>query len=260
MRAAGLAVEFWDAEQAAHHTHSSRFLGGLLYKEHGQVWAAKLAVAIADIARCSGVNIQTQTRVEAVESNREHLIVQTARGQIQAKFVIHATNAAARQLRPLLKAWITPVRGQVVITEPVAQLWDFGWLTNHGYEYCLQRADGRIVLGGMRWRSPSEEWNVENDSQVEPAVSQGLRAFLPNSFEALRHVQIEQEWTGIMGFSPDDNPLVGELPGYPGEYLMAGYTGHGMSIAFGAGKAIAQMIQGQETELPPSFSPARFLG
>ena len=110
----------------------------------------------------------------------------------------------------------------------------------------------------MRWRSPTQEWNVEDDHQLEPFVSQGLREFLLNYFEALPNVQIEQEWTGIMGFSPDDNPLIGELPGYPGEYIMAGYTGHGMSIAFGAGKAIALMIEGQEPELPDSFSPARF--
>ena len=62
-----------------------------------------------------------------------------------------------------------------------------------------------------------------------------------------------------MGFSPDDNPLVGALPGYPGEYIIAGYTGHGMPSAFGAGKAIAEMIQGREPNLPASFSPTRFL-
>jgi glycine/D-amino acid oxidase-like deaminating enzyme len=61
-----------------------------------------------------------------------------------------------------------------------------------------------------------------------------------------------------MGFSPDDPPLVGELPAYPDEYIMDGYTEHGMSIAFGASKALAQMITGQEPELPDSFSPARF--
>ncbi|CAN1212403.1 hypothetical protein TUMEXPCC7403_19500 [Tumidithrix helvetica PCC 7403] len=30
------------------------------------------------------------------------------------------------------------------------------------------------------------------------------------------------------------------------------------SYAFGAGKAIAEIIKGQETDLPISFSPARF--
>jgi sarcosine oxidase subunit beta len=61
-----------------------------------------------------------------------------------------------------------------------------------------------------------------------------------------------------MEFSPDDNPLIGELPSYPSEYVMAGYTGYGMPIAFGTGQAIAQMIIGQEPKLPDSLSPKRF--
>ncbi|MBD1999308.1 FAD-binding oxidoreductase [Leptolyngbya sp. FACHB-541] len=257
MREAGFDVQLWDKELAMHHTQSSRFLGGFLYKEHAQVWAAKLVVAIARAAMQNGANILTGTQVEAVEQSRNGLIVHTPRGEIRAKFVVHATNAYARHLRPVLRDLIVPVRGQVIVTAPVPPLWNFDWITNHGYEYCLQRPDGRIVLGGMRWRSPSHEWNIEDDSQVEPSVSAGLRAFLPDHFEALRNVQVQGEWTGIMGFSPDDNPLVGELPGYPAEYIIAGYTGHGMPIAFGAGRAIAQMITGQKPELPLSFSPAR---
>lgn len=205
----------------------------------------------------NGVNIQTGTHVEAVERGQNGLIVRTSRGEIRAKFVVHATNVYARHLRPILKDLIVPVRGQVIVTEPVPPVWNFDWITNHGYEYCLQCPDGRIVLGGMRWRSPLHEWNIEDDSQIEPAVSEGLRAFLPNHFEALRNVQVQGEWTGIMGFSPDDNPLVGELPGYPGEYIIAGYTGHGMPIAFGAGRAIAQMIAGEQPELPLSFWSTR---
>ncbi|MBD1866738.1 FAD-binding oxidoreductase [Cyanobacteria bacterium FACHB-471] len=257
MQEAGLDVQFWDKEEAIGHTGSSRFLGGLLYKEHAQVWAAKLVGAIARVAMQNGANIQTGTSVGAVEQSQSGLIVRTPRGEIRAKFVVHATNAYVRHLRPVLKDLIIPVRGQVMVTEPVPPLWNFDWITNHGYEYCLQRPDGRIVLGGMRWRSPTHEWNIEDDRQIEPAVSEGLRTFLPDHFEALRNVQIGQEWTGIMGFSPDDNPLVGELPGYPGEYIIAGYSGHGMPIAFGAGRAIAQLITGQQPQLPLAFSSAR---
>ena len=39
-----------------------------------------------------------------------------------------------------------PVRNQVIITEPAPRLWNFGLSTNHGYEYFMQRPDGRIVL------------------------------------------------------------------------------------------------------------------
>lgn len=34
-------------------------------------------------------------------------------------------------------------------------------------------------------------------------------------------------WSGIMGFTADDQPFIGELPGCTGQFVAAGYTGHG---------------------------------
>ena len=75
-------------------------------------------------------------------------------------------------------------------------------------------------------------------------------------------LRIEQEWVGIMGFTPDRNPLVGPLvvSRPPGEFIAAGYTGHGMPVAFLAGRNIADMLYGRESDvpLPEEYSPARF--
>jgi glycine/D-amino acid oxidase-like deaminating enzyme len=161
---------------------------------------------------------------------------------------------------PPLDGVIVPVRGQVVVTEPVDPMWPFGLSTNFGYEYWLQRPDGRIVLGGMRWITPTREEGTDDDTVIEPAVSQRLRAFLPAHFPALANVRVEHEWTGIMGFTPDRAPLVGPLPGSPGEYLAAGFHGHGMPMTFYAARAVAEMTAGREPEIfvPEAFLPARF--
>lgn len=37
--------------------------------------------------------------------------------------------------------------GQVVLTKPVPPLWNFGMGSNYGYEYFMQRPDGRILVG-----------------------------------------------------------------------------------------------------------------
>ena len=91
-------------------------------------------------------------------------------------------------------------------------------------------------------------------------MSAGLREFLPKHFPALAGIRVEHEWTGIMGFTPDRAPLVGPVPGSPGEYLAAGFHGHGMPMAFYAAKAVAEMIAGREPEVfvPEAFLPARF--
>jgi glycine/D-amino acid oxidase-like deaminating enzyme len=45
-----------------------------------------------------------------------------------------------------------------------------------------------------------------------------------------------------MGYSNDEFPYVGALPEKPGQYLCAGFTGHGMPQIFLSAKAVASMI------------------
>jgi glycine/D-amino acid oxidase-like deaminating enzyme len=73
-------------------------------------------------------------------------------------------------------------------------------------------------------------------------------------------IAVEDEWIGIMGFTPDRNPLVGPLTHRPGQYILAGYTGHGMPVAFLAGRNIAEMICGvaSEVPLPAAYAPSRY--
>lgn len=36
---------------------------------------------------------------------------------------------------------------QLIMTTPMPELWNFGLSSNYGYEYFMQRPDGRILLG-----------------------------------------------------------------------------------------------------------------
>lgn len=47
----------------------------------------------------------------------------------------------------------------------------------------------------------------------------------------------------VMGYSYDTHPQVGEVPGKPGQYICAGFNGHGMPAVFLSAKGVAQMIQ-----------------
>jgi gamma-glutamylputrescine oxidase len=254
-----LPFAWWDAADCAARTHSPSFQGGLFNPQGGQLWPAKLVFGIAEQALKLGANIYTQTQALSVKRDSNGLSVETSRGTLQAESVIYATNAWTRKLLPELDSILTPVRGQVILTAPAPALWPFGLVTDFGYEYFIQRPDGRIILGGMRPRSSTQELGVDDDSTIHPQVSQGLREFLPQHFPALKNIAIEQEWTGIMGWTPDLNPLVGPLPNRPHEYIAAGYSGHGMPITFGAGQSLAKLIANQPTSILEAFSPARYL-
>jgi glycine/D-amino acid oxidase-like deaminating enzyme len=60
-----------------------------------------------------------------------------------------------------------------------------------------------------------------------------------------------------MGYSCDKLPRLGPIPGKPGMFIMAGWTGHGMAQIFLAAKGMADMIVNDVpyhgTELPRVF-------
>jgi len=60
-----------------------------------------------------------------------------------------------------------------------------------------------------------------------------------------------------MGYTADSLPHIGEVPGKTGQYILAGFNGHGMPLIFLAAKGIAVMIGDgktyEETGMPRLF-------
>ena len=57
-----------------------------------------------------------------------------------------------------------------------------------------------------------------------------------------------------MGYTDDGFPYIGEVQGKSGQYICAGFNGHGMSQIFLSAKAVAAMVvegkHGQDAGLP----------
>ncbi|MDP2641023.1 MAG: FAD-dependent oxidoreductase [Candidatus Yanofskybacteria bacterium] len=254
----GYPVELWGAEEVERKLKSypGVFAGGLFNPAGAQWNPAAFTYALAERAEEAGAVFHFRTRVLRVEQAQSGFHVMTSAGVFPAKRVVYANNAWAGRLGV---ERITPVRGQALVTEPAPSMWDFGASTVPGAAaYWLQLPNGKIVLGGLRSLSPSKEVGEFNEEQLHPAVSAGLRSFLRHHFPALQDLQIEAEWTGIMGFSPDGNPLVGELQ--PGVWILGGYSGHGMPVILSAAEALAALIAGKEPQIPipQAYRPDRF--
>ncbi len=140
----------------------------------------------------------------------------------------------------------------------------------------------------MRNLVESQEYNSDDPTTLDPVVRAAMHAYIPKHFgpaiaaAAGAHdtcnegdakndptlsfnstFEVESEWIGILAFTPDRCPLVGPLPKHtrPNEFILAGYTGHGMPIAFLAGRNIADMIRGEDLPSPyvyEAFHPSRF--
>ncbi|KAF9224266.1 FAD dependent oxidoreductase [Gyrodon lividus] len=215
--------------------------------------------------------------------NREY-VLSTPRGSVTCSRVVHATNGHVSHLLPFLAGpdGVVPVRGQVLATMASVgpeQIKTNGWGGNEGFEYWFPRPVGDtnenplIILGGGREAaSPDFELYMDDDSICNQKVGETLRAFLPAVFEGRfeQGKDPEMEWTGIMGYTLMGDPFVGPVDKlfqggaaeYKGQYIAAGYTGHGMPRAFGCAEVIAQMIISELTNKDwkqPEWLPTRYL-
>lgn len=211
--------------------------------------------------------VYTWTPVERISSDSNTL--HTSRGDVKAKYIIHATNGYASHLLPQLAgpSGVVPTRAQcrsiVPTKSPAAAepLWEMGFDINDGYEYLQQRpSDGAdantappCIFGGGRWASKNKEFGEADDAVLNPDVSSALQGILPAlfpvNFDASTTPSLE--WTAVMGWTKTNDPFVGPVLDpkgavVPRQYIAAGYSGHGMTRAFSCAEVVADMICAQE--------------
>jgi glycine/D-amino acid oxidase-like deaminating enzyme len=119
------------------------------------------------------------------------------------------------------------------------------------------------MFGGGRSYASGAGLGVSDDSSIDPPAAEYLRREI-NVVLDLQHDESEleasYEWSGIMGFSRDELPWVGEvseevgLGGGKGLFVSAGFTGHGMPNTWLCGKAAVGLMLGkEEVDLPGSY-------
>ena len=235
------------------------------------------------LIKAGRLNLQTNTPVIRIEpydtvnkaqSSSARYSLTTDRGTIHARSVIVATNGYTSYLLPSFSDLIVPVRGQMACllppssqTSPLKSSYGFVGVKggNRGCEdYLYQRpygpngmqnASGHLLYGGGSVCEQRPAVGDSDDSVLDSASAAHLRsnlwnliAFDENEYKAQKdrqntELEATHEWTGIQGYSRDENPYVGRVPGYPpGLFMAAGYTGSGMANASFCAKAVAEMV------------------
>ncbi|KAJ4155266.1 hypothetical protein LMH87_000522 [Akanthomyces muscarius] len=260
-----------DARAAVVHPHAAK------------VWPYKLVAWVLEMLlrkndttkKPPRFNLQTTTPVTHLQRHGASWVLHTPRGQVVAKQVLLATNGYTSHLLPKMTGLIRPTRGQVSALlppkgyTPLAHTHIWGTAAG-GEDYLAQRdgGSGVLILGGERSGDAAARSRTSRDDVTDPDISARLRTASYNVLELrpgqeggeAEELQATYEWTGIMGYSRDRHPWVGEVPeglgGGKGLYISAGYTGHGMPAASRSGVAAANMILGKGTgdvKLPPEF-------
>jgi gamma-glutamylputrescine oxidase len=238
------------------------YLGGIYHPGSGELQPARFVAGLALLAQQAGAMLHEESPVISLTESEAGVVLTTPQGSVRAGKLVLATNAwlphiAAMLGVPWLVQCIKPTRGQVIVTEPIAEkIFPCPCSAHEGYQYWRQLDDGRLVIGG--WRNTSFATEATLDETPNPEVQQHLDAFVHETL-GLPGVEIAARWAGIMAFTPDGMPLIGRLPGSKHSYIAGGYTGHGNASALEAAQIISELVQGREHPEADLFDAARFV-
>jgi glycine/D-amino acid oxidase-like deaminating enzyme len=242
LQADGFAATLLDraaAEEIADMPLGPEVLGAKFNPLACTLHSAKLVHGLTAAAQRYGARL-SRASVQSITRDGDGLKISTDSGSVRADALILAANAWSADLLPELVGLITPVRGQVLTTTPVAPTLRPGFgasLTPTG-EYGQQCADGSLLIGGCRAVAAERDVAVRALDASEP-VQTALEDALRRLFPAFAHVPIARRWGGTMGFTPDHLPIVDAAAELPGVWYAGGFSGHGMPFAAIVGRALA---------------------
>jgi D-amino-acid dehydrogenase len=230
--------------------------GGLFYPndESGDAWT--FVKAAAELCRARGAAFQLGTRVEGFATKQRSIAaVETDRGPVKADCFVLAlgsdSSVVARRLGLALP--IYPAKGYSITVEAAG--WNKGPripIADDGRKMAVTPLGSRLrVAGTVEFAGYDTSLNAIRGQMLVD----GLGAILPDypRDAPVRH------WAGLRPLTPDGRPLMGATR-WGNLYVNSGHGPLGWTLACGAGRAMAELIDGQapRIDLRP-FSPDRRL-
>jgi sarcosine oxidase subunit beta len=123
-----------------------------------------------------------------------------------------------------------------------------------------QTSDGNVLVGGG-WPARLRHKRGVVDLEQRPALTYesivGNASVATRVVPSLRNLQVIRIWTGLVGVTPDQLPLLGQVPGRPGLYVVT--AGQGFTLGPTLGRLIAELILSGRPSLPLDlYDPARY--
>ncbi len=248
----------------------------------GQADPRKATRAMAAAAQQCGADVRTgQEVVDITRTDDGEYRVVCGQAEYRARQLVLAAGAWCRPLGEMLGVSIpiVPVRGQMWASQAlpprvfhsISSVESYHhWSGNPGNDahtppelthvgsrrvtrhlYGRQTRDGEIVFGGDR-----ELLGYDRDTD-----SDGVETNFAHTAETLpflRDISINRTWSGLMPFSLDGRPIIGQIPQLDNLYIVSGLASSGFGRGPMAGKLIADYIHtGHRPHVLEESDPAR---
>lgn len=236
---------------------NTKVLGGSLCPQDGQANPRLVSPAFAQAAKRAGAQIFEQTAVESVvhEGSTFHL---KAAGnlQVQSPYLLNCAGAWSARLAQQLGDNVPLEQGYpaMAVTEPLPHFvrWSLG--VEGGSIYCRQVQRGNVVFGGGRGMSVGAD-RVRTARHSLQAAALQLGELIPR----LRHATLIRTWSGVEGYLPDNQPIVGPSATTSGLFHGFGFAGAGFQMGPAVGEVLAELVRDGRSRTPiEAFSIQRF--
>ncbi|HVC40309.1 MAG TPA: FAD-dependent oxidoreductase [Candidatus Dormibacteraeota bacterium] len=231
---------------------------------------------LANAVERRGAVIYERTRASRFRPGQPALI-ETEGGTVKARVVVLGLEAYLAEL-PQFHRRVLPLYSLITLTEPLSaeQLASVHWSDRIcvasmrlSVDYLARTEEGRILVGG-RGAPYQFGSRISAANEHHAPTHAGLQKMFGEWFPSLRGVRFTHSWGGVLGMPRDWIPQFGFDPAQ-GMAFAYGYTGHGVATANLAGRTLADLITGRDTELTrlplvghrsPSWEmePLRWLG
>ncbi len=165
----------------------------------------------------------------------------TTQGEIATETIVITAGAWSGQIGQMLGVDIPikPVRRQIAVTTPIPELPpDFPFVLFFGQSLYFHLESGQSILTGMS--NPNEPPSFS--LAVDPKWTETHLLAAMERFPLLEKAGLLSEWAGPYEVTPDEQAILGRLPGVEGVVIAAGFSGHGFMHGPIVGKLMAEEI------------------
>lgn len=212
--------------------------------DDGHCTPESVVLGYAAAARRLGAKLLTRTTVIGIEpAGDEVRTVVTDRGEIEAGTVICAAGAWSRAVGEMagVDLSVTPVRRQVMFTEPLPELAPVVPFTIDFSTTFYFHREGRGLLIGMSDPDQDPGFHLDYSQDWLPRLSEAIGTRAPG----LLDVGLRDGWAGLYEVTPDHNALIGRAS-TPSNFLYAtGFSGHGFLQSPAVGEVVRDLHLGR---------------
>ncbi|WP_228407602.1 MULTISPECIES: NAD(P)/FAD-dependent oxidoreductase [Chryseobacterium] len=203
----------------------------------GSLHSGKLLQKLLE--KCQELNVEFLfgSEVKNINETSDEVKIDLSEGiTVKADQLIHCTNAFSSKF--LEKEDIVPVRGQILLTEPIENLKLKGTFHYDEGFYYFRNLGNRVLLGGGR----NQDFKTEETIAFETTefLQHHLENFLQEVILPNQEFKIALRWSGIMAMGSEKTPIVKRLS--ERQLCAVRLSGMGVALAPKVGEMITIMI------------------